>query len=123
MGEVASNAEINRAVDAYPIFLSRGIEYDDVDAEKAKKLRRYAQEIEINNGLSRNSFAPTLAAINLLLVVAQDLADEALVVARKNDSSVPKNDPLLLIKAINGVKTISPREKKRFQLKLADLVP
>ncbi len=115
MDGVASNAEINRAVDAYPIFLSRGIEFDDVDAEKAKRLRQYAKEIELNNGLSRNTFAPALAAVNLLLTVAQDLADEALEAVRKNDSSVPKNDPLLLIKAINGVKTISRSEKKRFQ--------
>ena len=51
MGDVTSNAQINRAVDAYPIFLSRGNEYEDVDAKKVAQLRRYAEEIKLGAGL------------------------------------------------------------------------
>ena len=115
MGDVTSNAQINRAVDVYPIFLSRGNEYEDVDAKKVAQLRRYAEEIKLGAGLARNTFAPTLAAINLLLVIAQDLADEAIAIAKQEGSTVSGNDPLLLIKAINGSKKISFFEKQRLR--------
>lgn len=113
LGKTTTILKINQAIDFYPIFLRDG---ENVNAlENTQLLRAFAKEIGLRQGISANSFDPTLAAVNLFLRVAQALADESSVEAKKLDASIRGDDFELVIRAISGSCSISAFEKKRLQ--------
>jgi hypothetical protein len=114
LGEPTTNLEINRAVESYPHLLRAGARFKDGDIQRTKQLRAYATAIGMKEGLSPNSFPPTLAAINLLLLVAQDLAHEAAATVGPLNVTESTNAEVL-ISAINGFTSLSYRETKRLK--------
>jgi integrase len=115
LGATTTNFEINQAINTYPIFLRDGPNVQDVDPHKADALQRYAQAIGMKKGLSGKSFAPSLAAVNILLHVAQDLANEAAATLKSHGMSSSPDDAQVLIGAIDGFTTLSSFQKRRLK--------
>lgn len=112
-GDAATEADINHAIDFYPVFLRDGINTEALD--KTKILQEYAKDIGLHNGLSPKSFAPTLAGVNHLLKISQSLAIEAVLKAKQIDPTINNSDLNLVIRAINGSRTLSSFEKTRLR--------
>src|SRR6266567_546985 len=115
LGNETSNVRLNQAVALYPIFLRDGPNCSANDCTKESRLENelrlgeYAKAVGMKHGLSANSFAPCLSAINLFLTFAQDLAREDLFKAKQRGLSVVNDE--LNINVIDGFKELSPFEK------------
>jgi integrase len=116
LGGITTNDEINRAINQYPHFLRYGSQVKAIDPEQTEELQNYAKEIGLEVGLSGNSFAPTLAAVNKLLSLAEGLAKEALFNLKQHSIDCAEYSNVeLVIDAINGSRTLTHYEKTRLQ--------
>jgi len=112
--------QMNQAVENYPFLLRDGPNCTVSDYTsnpnsqlEACNLSEYAKAIGMKNGLSRASFAPTLAAINLFLTFSQALAREDAL--RVQESGVAVNEDWLSIRAIEGFTLLSSFQRARLK--------
>ena len=101
-----TNIRLTKIIQDYIFFLRDGQYSGNPElAEYGRKLNK--------KGLTKNSFSPTLAAINKFLYICQNLADEACAMANIDTNFDNIN---LIIQQINGVKELSqPQRQKLIQ--------
>jgi integrase len=78
-------------------------------------LGRYASEIGFDQGLSTNSFAPTLAGVNHLLRVARDEELRAIATGREHGIDLAAQDLSVAFAAIEGTQALTRHEKDRLR--------
>jgi len=112
--------QLNQAVSHYPFLLRDGPNCSVIDFAnnrgpegKACNLSEYAKAIGMKHGLSRASFAPTLAAINLFLYFGQALAREDALRAKQSGTGV--DEDWLSIPVIEGFTQLTPFQRIRLK--------
>jgi integrase len=108
-GNEVSNSLLNVAVSQYPGFLRIATAHPDPG------LSCYAQDIGFHRGIVGASAAPTLAAINRFLVIAQDKGREASELWAQVTGAEPPPDLRLLIKAVDGKVELTPHQRRRIR--------
>ena len=111
IGAPASPALISNAILNYPLFLRDGPRFDYAELPT---LGRYAREIEFD-GLSRASFAPTLAAVNRFLAFARDLALKRSQAATARGIEIDRGGLAEIFHAIDGVDEWTRQERDNFK--------